>query len=70
MMKDSLSMGMKTASWDFVSVSHACSVGYCVLSADTQHQLIGAPYRFLFTLKWTCEAFSPNCELDRLEMHH
>lgn len=26
-MKDSLSMGIKTASWGFVSVSHACSVG-------------------------------------------
>lgn len=26
-MKDSLSIGIKTASWDFVSVSYACSVG-------------------------------------------
>lgn len=32
-MKDSLSMGMKTASWDFVCASHACSVGpLCSLS--------------------------------------
>lgn len=35
-MKDSLSMGIKAASWDFVSVSRACSVGLlCSLSRYT-----------------------------------
>lgn len=66
-MKDRLNMGIKTASWDVVSVSQ---LGYCVLSADTQRRLIRPPYHFLFTLKWTCEAFSPICELDGLELSH
>lgn len=70
MMKDSLSMGIKTASWDFVSGPVPAQWGYCVPSVDTQSQLIRTPYHFCFTLKWTCEAFKPNCELDRLEMCH
>lgn len=41
---------------------------YCILSVDIQARLIRLPYHFLFTLKWNYEAFSPNCELDRLKL--